>query len=54
MRTVTEIILWFILASLAVLVIMNPKGFIDSFNAVGSFALTAGSQLSGSGYKKAA
>lgn len=47
---VTEIVLWLILASLVVLVVMNPKGFVADVGAVGWQATSESKILTGSGY----
>lgn len=53
MNRLVEIILWLIIASLVVLVVMNPKGFVA---AMGSFTnlITGESRiLTGAGYNTA-
>ena len=53
-KTVTEIVLWVIVASLGVLVIMNPFGFTQDVTAVGGVVTGESTILTGSGYKRAA
>jgi hypothetical protein len=50
---IVEIILWVIVASLVVLVIMNPQGFTSAVGAVGNFTMGESKLLTGSGYQKA-
>lgn len=49
-----DIIMWIIIASLVVLVIMNPSGFATDVSSVGGVVNTESTTLTGSGYKKAA
>jgi hypothetical protein len=52
-KIILDIALWIILASVAVLVIMNPTGFATDVSAVGTQVNTLSTTLSGSGYKLA-
>lgn len=49
-----EVILWLILAAMAVLVIMNPDGFKSAVTSAGGVGNQTLSLLSGSGYRRAA
>ena len=51
MSTITKVIMWLILAAIAVLVIMNASGFSTAVNAVGSNGNSTLSLLTGYGYK---
>lgn len=51
MDSITWIITLFLLGSLGVLVVMNPKGFSQSAGAVFQGFNSWGTTLSGSGYK---
>ena len=53
MNRITEIFLWLIIASLVVLVIMNPTGFAVAVSTIGSQVQGVMTTLSGSGYKRA-
>jgi hypothetical protein len=50
MRSVVEIILWLIIASLIVLVVMNPKGFVAALTSVGGLITGESRILTGAGY----
>lgn len=52
-KAVLDIMLWIILASVAVLVIMNPTGFATDVGAVTGGVNTISTTLTGSGYKLA-
>jgi hypothetical protein len=52
--SVMEVIYWVIVASLVVLVIMNPSGFVSDVGSVGTASTNLSKTLSGSGYVKAA
>jgi hypothetical protein len=52
MKSIMDIIMLFVLASLAVLVIMNPTGFAHDVAALGNFSLAQTSLFSGSNYNK--
>lgn len=52
MKTVMDVIMLFVLASLAVLVIMNPSGFAKDVASLGNFSLAQTSLFSGSNYNK--
>lgn len=54
MNRVVEIFLWLIIASLVVLVIMNPTGFAVAVQTIGSQTQGIMTTLTGSGYKRAA
>lgn len=47
---VMDIFMWIIIASLVVLVVMNPKGFSTDVSSVGGFVTTESTVLTGSGY----
>lgn len=47
-----DIALWLILASLVVLIIMNPKGFTQDVGQIGTTTAQESSILTGSGYKQ--
>jgi hypothetical protein len=53
MRTIVEVISWIIVASLVVLVVMNPEGFVKAVTAVGTTVDDLSKTLSGSGYQRA-
>jgi hypothetical protein len=53
LKSVTEVILWIIVASLVVLVVMNSFGFVQAVTAVGGVVTGESTILTGSGYKKA-
>lgn len=46
-----EVIFWLIVASLVVLIVMNPKGFVADVGAVGWQATSESKILTGSGYQ---
>ena len=50
-RAFLDIMLWIIIASVIVLVIMNPKGFSSDVSSVGGFITGESTILTGSGYK---
>jgi hypothetical protein len=50
-KSFIEIIMWLIVASLVVLVVMNPKGFSAAVTSVGGLITGESSILTGSGYK---
>lgn len=50
---IVEIILWVIVASLIVLVVMNPKGFTAAVTSVGNIGMGESRLLTGSGYQMA-
>lgn len=52
MRGFMDIIMWLIIASVIVLVIMNPSGFAADVSAVSSFTTSESKILTGSGYIK--
>jgi hypothetical protein len=52
MHYVMDIIMLFVLASLVVLVIMNPSGFAHDVASIGNFSLAQTSLFSGSNYNK--
>lgn len=54
MDKMVEIVLWLILAAMAVLVVMNPEGFKSAVTSAGGVGNQTLSLLSGSGYRKAA
>ena len=49
-KAVLDIALWIILASVAVLVIMNPQGFATDVSAVGGVVTSESKILTGTGY----
>ena len=49
-----EVVYWVIVASLVVLVIMNPTGFVQDVGSISSAGTSLSKTLSGSGYVKAA
>lgn len=53
MKAILDISMWLILASLVVLVIMNPTGFSSDVSSVGDFVQGESKVLTGTGYKKA-
>jgi hypothetical protein len=53
-RTIMDIVMLFVLASLAVLIIMNPSGFAQDVTSLGGYAIAQTTVFTGSGYKKAA
>lgn len=53
-RTILDIVTLFIIASLVVLVIMNPSGFAHDVSALGNFSLAQTSVFTGSNYGKSA
>lgn len=53
MSSVLDVIMWLIIASLVVLVIMNPSGFSQDVSALGNYSIGQTTILTGSGYKKA-
>jgi hypothetical protein len=53
MRSFVEIILWIIIASLVVLVVMNPKGFVAAITSVGGIITGESRILTGAGYANA-
>lgn len=53
MSTVTKVIMWVILAAIAVLVIKNSSGFTNAVGAVGTQSNNLVTTLTGSGYKGA-
>lgn len=50
---IVEIIMWIIVASLVVLVVMNPKGFASAVGSVGGIVMGESRLLTGSGYQTA-
>lgn len=54
MRSITEIILWLIVAAALVLIIMNPSGFSQDVTATSGAGNSTLKILTGSGYQKAA
>lgn len=52
MKGVLDVIMWLIVASLVVLVIMNPQGFATDVAAIGNFTTNESTILTGSGYKR--
>jgi hypothetical protein len=48
---IVEIIMWVIVASLVVLVVMNPKGFASAVANIGGLVMGESRILSGSGYQ---
>jgi len=54
MKGILDVIMWLIVASLIVLVIMNPAGFASDVSAIGGFTTGESTILTGSGYKRAA
>lgn len=50
---VMDVFMWIIIASLVVLVVMNPQGFSTDVSSVGGFVQGESTTLTGSGYKKA-
>ena len=52
-RGALDVVMWLIVASLVVLVIMNPSGFAKAVSSVGSVVTTESTILTGSGYKMA-
>ena len=48
---ILDIALWLILASLVVLIIMNPKGFTQDVGSIGTATQGESTILTGSGYK---
>lgn len=52
MRGFMDIVMWIIIASVIVLVIMNPSGFAADVSAIGGFTTAESTILTGSGYKK--
>lgn len=53
-RALMDIFMWIIIASLVVLVVMNPSGFAQDVSAVGGFVTGESTILTGSGYKRSA
>ena len=51
MKGILDIVMWLIVASLIVLVIMNPKGFSSDVTSVGGVVTGESTILTGSGYK---
>lgn len=54
MDKVVEIVLWLIIASLVVLVIMNPKGFVAAMTSFTGLITGESKILTGANYNKAA
>lgn len=52
-RGALDVIMWLIIASLVVLIIMNPSGFAKAVSSVGGVITTESTILTGSGYKLA-
>lgn len=53
MRGFMDIIMWLIIASVIVLVIMNPSGFAQDTASISGFVTGESKILTGSGYQKA-
>lgn len=51
MKGALDVIMWLIVASLIVLVIMNPGGFSKAVSSVGGVVTQESTILTGSGYK---
>lgn len=51
MKGALDVIMWLIVASLIVLVIMNPGGFAKAVGSVGGVITQESTILTGSGYK---
>jgi len=49
-KGIMDIAMWLILASLVVLIVMNPKGFTSDVTAIGTFVTGESKVLTGSGY----
>lgn len=54
MKAVTEIVMWFFLGSLAVLVVMHARGFSEDVTAVGTQLSNMGTILTGANVQNAA
>jgi hypothetical protein len=52
LRTLMDIVMLFVVASLVVLIIMNPSGFAKDVASIGNFSLAQTSLFSGSNYNK--
>ncbi len=50
MKGVMDIAMWLILASLIVLIVMNPKGFSSAVSSIGGFVQGESKILTGTGY----
>jgi hypothetical protein len=50
---ITEVFLWLVIASLIVLIIMNPGGFAVAVSTIGTQVQGVMTTLTGSGYKRA-
>jgi hypothetical protein len=53
MNKVVEVVLWLIIASLVVLVIMNPKGFVAAMGQFTGLVTGESKILTGAGYSTA-
>jgi len=54
MKVILDVAMWIIIASLIVLVIMNPAGFSQDVSSISTFVTGESKILTGSGYQKAA
>jgi hypothetical protein len=52
-KAILDVALWIIIASVFVLVIMNPQGFATDVSAVGGAVTSESKVLTGTGYVKA-
>jgi hypothetical protein len=52
LATIMDIVMLFVVASLIVLIIMNPSGFAKDVASIGNFSLAQTSVFSGSNYGK--
>lgn len=53
MNYVSEWIMWIIVASIVVLIVMNPDGFVKSITGIGTVVNNESKTLSGTGYVRA-